>query len=289
MSLESGSISNLVVVELPNINRRIKATLKASFGPTGNLGCHTSYITGFTLEPQFHMDGGFAVLDETKDKIKRVVGGWEDGGIAQCEYNAVITQLGAGSVEIKEAINENMYQPVVAAVQKVGNPVIFLSDTYNKFAKCKPDPYNRMGYSVATSKADRKDFNQDFFPCVTNFVRWLVENRIGHVTCSPVVHNPRHETSKDFSMNQAWIWIPPNKLDHIYPGSARRHGDGLVPTEEAFYKRWGPALGVPSTASDLKDRVDGILWHNGKFEHFKPNKIIKQPSPVQVGPDREVA
>ncbi len=76
-----------------------------------------------------------------------------------------------------------------------------------------------------------------------DFVNWLIENKIGMVTASPVFANPNYSLEPEsISLCQIWVWCPPSMLEkgfvladsagiHNEPGGAyqglQRHMDTM--------------------------------------------------------------
>lgn len=63
----------------------------------------------------------------------------------------------------------------------------------------------------------------------TDFVEWLIRNKKGIVTSSPIGRNPNHANPKAFSIVQAFIWTPPMSVPNI-----------IKFTEQTFYPDDGP-------------------------------------------------
>lgn len=72
-----------------------------------------------------------------------------------------------------------------------------------------------------------------------NFIRWLIKNRHGVVYAMPMAVNPVHRSPGDFSLVQAFYWIPPNALMYNTPDRPiRTRGITRLPGKAKFLEQW---------------------------------------------------
>ena len=72
-----------------------------------------------------------------------------------------------------------------------------------------------------------------------NFIRWLIKNRHGVVYAMPMAVNPVHKSAMDFSLVQAFYWIPPNALMYNTPDRPiRTRGITRLPGKAKFLEQW---------------------------------------------------
>lgn len=89
---------------------------------------------------------------------------------------------------------------------------------------------------------------------VHDFVQWLVENKHGIVTGSPVTASQYHQSGKgNFSVNQGWIWIPPGFEPLTIPDTAFVSNLESLGTEEEYFQtlRTKLDMGVPEIRKTL--------------------------------------
>lgn len=101
-----------------------------------------------------------------------------------------------------------------------------------------------------------------------NFVKYLIEGRIGYVLASPIIQNPNHRSGSNYSLNQGWFWIPPNHLERAIDVSEAFGGDQF-PSKEAW------AEIISKDLCYLPEKIPGIVLAGGVFPEtglFKPGR-----------------
>lgn len=82
-----------------------------------------------------------------------------------------------------------------------------------------------------------------------DFVQHLKKNKIGYILETPIIQNPLHRMSSNYSLNMAWVWIPPAHLARAH-GFASEYGEDQIPVE----KDW-----IKTIAADLKLEPEQVL------------------------------
>lgn len=85
---------------------------------------------------------------------------------------------------------DETFKDIARQIQAKGFNMYILTDGVNKFYRgMRPQPVN-----------------------TTSFANYLIQNKIGYVTASPLAVNCVHKVPNDFSLVQTWVWIPPDAL-----------------------------------------------------------------------------
>lgn len=93
----------------------------------------------------------------------------------------------------------------------------------------------------------------------SNFMKWCVKNRVGVVYAMPMAVNPVHKIRTDFSIVQAFYWIPPKSIRYNTPDRPiKTSGHRKLPKLAQFNDEWKAhmprvvkqELGVPSDGQE---------------------------------------
>jgi hypothetical protein len=145
---------------------------------------------------------------------------------------------------------ENSYGPTPAGTPK-GPTFIVLSDNINSYT---PEFPKNSGIHDPGKIA--KGFK------TSDFVLWLVKNKCGIIVGSPVGRNHWHQNSENFSLVQAWFWVPPHHAKFTAPGSHFVAGLELQPTWDQWYDDVRKT--ADGMASRTNEQMDARMWKGGK-------------------------
>jgi hypothetical protein len=240
-----------ITAEFKDIDRSVELIGEpqtAGLGGGGNglnMGCHTRLMSSVTLRADYST---IKVLSTGKP-ISR--DSW--GSIDQKESEQ-ITKAIAG-YEIDPSHRDNIFASIVKQYVDRENQIggashIIMSDNINSHTPAFP-----KNSGIADS-SKVKGFK------TSDFIQYLIKHKIGIVMGSPVATNPAHHGPHgNYSLTQAWIWIPPAYYDTIVPDSHFITNTGKISKWADWYKRVKTLLGKPNMDDSAVDRD---LWKGGK-------------------------
>lgn len=157
----------------------------------------------------------------------------------------------------KRHISTTWQTPLKTGQYPLGPTFIVLSDNINSYTPDFPKNSGIAGHghikNVKTS----------------DFVQWLVNTRRGVVVGSPIGRNQHHQTAKNFSMTQMWIWVPPQHCHFLLPGSFFMSAPELLPSKEQWYEDTKGNLPHLKTEDD----VNKAIFKGGKAPVFTRPEI----------------
>lgn len=241
------SFSINTFVKFSELNLGAKFDLKASLtdgyynnaSPRINLGCHVGLLSNMYLRLD---KSSVAPLDATKSSKKES----NDFGESYGWLNKYIKK-----VRLAEEEKVRIWTEVVHAVCGERQPehprgfsFIFLSDNMNSYSEVFP---NNSGLSIGDALPMFK---------TSDFVNWLIAEKIGVVVASPIARNQYHQQgSENFSMTQAFIWMPPHFCPTAAPNTAFMSNLSSLPSES----EWRRQVKIKCN-TDLDEK----LWRDGK-------------------------
>jgi hypothetical protein len=261
----------LVWKDFPEINRSIGFSISYNTNGT-TLGCHSGTISGVkagwgTGYYSGAKERNLKVLDNTQgDEIKWKRDAYNDYYTPPKEevdkIVAFLTALNAGIEEPSFLVDT--YKQVIELCKNI--PMWILSDAINYGSKSRTpiasDPYSRYSYVAVGSTGQ--------------FAKYLIDNSIGYVLQSPTIQNPSHKSLGTYSLNRAWIWIPPQHLNKALD-TAEAFGDDKFPSHEDWSKAIAADLGLRDPAQAVE-----YAFNNGVFPPEKRFRRSKKMSPRVV-------
>lgn len=245
MSKQSKSLTHELV--LKNINRTLTATvpIKLTDGYYAdnallNIGCHAACLSNIYLEASVskiesrnpNRFGKQADWDELAE-IQKEIARYElpkDERIRL--FNEIIRRVYKGRGNSYEGSKE----------QPLGYTFVFMSDTVNSYSEAFPKNSGiHKEYCVPRFKT-------------ADFVDYLRENNIGVVVGSPISRNQYHQSYANFSLTQAFIWIPPNFAGVAAPNSWFISGLEQLPS----LPKWIETTCKKASVNSVKS-----LWQDG--------------------------
>lgn len=235
--------------DLPEINRKI--AFNFNYTSSGmSLGCHCGSLSGvsatFGARHWAINDGkNIEVLDKTKEppiKYTRQYS-YENASAPKEEYQKVADHLRALKLTFSD-LDPDGYTRIIEKCSTV--PLWVMSDVINYDAPARKPPQDKDFYEVYGHTVD--------------FVKYLIDNKIGCIVSSPVVQNPVHRMRTNYSLNQGWFWIPPKHMMRAI-NVAEMHGEEQFPSKESWLQTVGNDIGKPVETSDdiLKAVLSGVF------------------------------
>ncbi len=121
--------------------------------------------------------------------------------------------------------------------------LFFLSDSINKHSLLRGTPTQRDPHQVST----------------TSFAQYLIKNKIGYVVQSPVAVNNVHTVKSDFSLVQAFFWVPPNRKAYK---PHKLNGVGSIMSEEDLVSSLHNSTLSSVSKEKVKDYVNSWRINN---------------------------
>lgn len=207
----------------------------AGYTTPASLGCHLSIVSGFgsvslgALSKLTEVEGvDWEGKKQTRKVWKEVASpGYDGWGVYKDAYGAVRDAF----QDKKEVLKDLIYSDFVKNYLPSAGGVLF-SAPVNRGSISRPSPLNTL-----FTQPGWEHFT--FSPPA--FAAWLAKHpECGKIYATPVFANPNHNYRTDWSMSQAWIWIPPKYVWSICTD-------------------WGiPEFGVPK---DEKLTSKGVIKH----------------------------
>lgn len=219
--------------DIPEINRKI--ALQVSYNTYGGgLGCHAGTISGVNASFGYGMyapNGGrsIEVLDTTKEPELMYT---RQQGHSYRNPEPPVEE----SKKVLEYIKTHDFNDVsldaYRAIVDVANlhPIWILSDVVNRGSKVREN-----GYEPPPRGSGAAEDVFYYIATTAGFVKYLIDKKIGYVLTSPIVQNPAHRMDNNYSLNQVWVWIPPNHLNRTLSAAAQ-HGEDRLPSKEDWAK-----------------------------------------------------
>lgn len=245
--------SKCVWKDLPEINRRVGFTSNHEINPYVNVGCHCSSLSHITV----YFGSGFygvekgkniEVLDTEKEKdlvytYNKFSGLYEPPTV---EVEKVVAYLEKNTPKFDHM--EGFYDQAIDRCSNI--PMWIISDVVNLEAPVRKSTF-QPGYAALKHVVRTADF-----------VKYLIDKKIGYVMASPIIQNPAHRNPKNYSLNRTWLWIHPKHLERTIC-TTEVFGEDLIPTEKEWKERVGKDLG-------LKDEeVVKKVFESGVFPEIK--------------------
>jgi len=225
-----------------------------------SLGCHCVAISGVsaTFANSYHAANqgrNIAVLDETKEEpIKYIKDRHYDLWMGPIEeYQKVVKYLQDIKIKLKD-FDTSIYSAIASRCSTY--PLWVMSDVINYDAPArKTDLGRNTVYQIVGSTGD--------------FAQYLVDNKIGYIMGTPIIQNPTHRTSKNYSLNRGWFWIPPDHLSRAV-NVAEIHGEEKIPNKETWLDTVGPDIGILYNGDSADaDRILKAVFNDGVFPEDK--------------------
>lgn len=280
----------LVWKEFPKINRKLGFQAKAqTYAAT--LGCHCGSISGvqllFGTGYYSGCDGkNIEVLDVSKEKpIVWNRDRYNDYWIPPKEEAETIRKFLLEFVHSPEFMVD-IYKNLIDTCSNI--PLWVMSDVINSQAPARKPPEDTIGtldrylyLSIGSTGA---------------FAKYLIDNKIGYILSSPIVQNPLHRSTSNYSLNQAWFWIPPKQLERAID-VVESYGEDKFPTKEQWSFVVAKDLGLGLHADSLevckKAFNTGVFPEDGRFKRprMKKMKVIEhlvdefkkgEPEPIPI-------
>lgn len=249
--------------EFPEINRRV-AFASNFVGGNMPLGCHAGSISGVSASfgsGYYAANNGrnVEVLDTTKEKP--LIYSREEYTGNQCPSKAEISKVGKYLRDIDfefSSIYEDAYKEII---DKCGACSLWvMSDVINSEAPARKVRSDIGGGGTPVYES---------FGTTAGFAKYLIDNKIGYMLASPIIQNPSHRLKNNYSLNQAWFWIPPQHLLRAID-TARVYGEEKFPSKEDWIKTVGTDLGIESAEDVLKAVLnDGVFPDDIRFQRYK--------------------
>src|ERR1700761_5542557 len=209
--------------EFPEINRKIAFSSTYTSNEAVSVGCHCGSISSVSItfgSSYYAANRGnnLQIIDASKGPaVKKARGDYGNMVPSRDEYQLVGEYL--KKIDFKfETVAEETYDHIIGMCNKY--PLWVLSDVVNKDAPIRKQKTYNLGVNLF----------YESFGSTLGFVKYLMANKKGYVLASPIIQNPNHKTKSNYSLNQAWFWIPPEHLSHTL-NVAEAHGEDLLPTD----------------------------------------------------------
>lgn len=233
--------------EFPEINRKVAFTTYVD-GIGGSLGCHCGTISGVNLSfggryNQANHGKDIEVLDTTKEpqfEYRRDVftNNWAPPSDEKLKVHEFLKKL-----KLKfEDFGAEVYIKLIEQCKNL--PLWVMSDVINKEA-----PQRKIKGPTGDSIV---------FGSTRGFAKYLIDNKIGYMLASPIVQNPSHRMVGNYSLNQAWFWIPPQHISRSI-NVAKIYGANQFLDKKDWSEIVGKDLCIP------KDEVFKAVLESGVF------------------------
>lgn len=243
-------IKTEIWIKVPNINREI--CIKIGAVHMGSLGCHSTISNvNCTWSARFESIRSTDKSDPVKSNYH-----YGETRLDGQEIDAVKLNVPSLATYSVRVLPEDMHRGFIQVVNQATQELYFLSDNVNKHSQIREVHYGK-----------RFDKEGKVLVSTHEFVKWLIKNRIGHVTASPVTQNRNHRSTTNYSFVQGWIWVPPHSLPRAFAQSAVRYNDKALPDWDKWYETVGADLGGVNPG-----QVDKLVWEGEKFQRPVPDK-----------------
>lgn len=260
----SSIVANLVSIGRQiTLNSQVAGNFNSDQGPVypAGLGCHFRWACGFNAIPDWNS------LKSTNDKpierVRTTLGG--NSNQSSSEQNKVWGAIRAWAKSLKpedthaywsdiaknfggiRKTAENAYGPTPAGTPS-GPTFVVMSDNINSYT---PEFPKSSGIHDSSKIEGFK---------TSDFVQWLIRNNYGIVVGSPVGRNHWHQNSENFSLVQAWFWIPPHHASFTVPDS--HYITGL--NQQVSWDKWYDDIRKTDGMSKrTNEQIDARLWKGG--------------------------
>lgn len=230
---------------------------KDAVHPAG-LGCHFRWMCGLGFYPKwddvktlstgekvkFALDTWGVAKSGDVEVIKKALQEWR---ISEEEKDRLFGVIANSFGKIRTT-RENSYGPTSAGTPS-GPTFVVMSDNINSYT---PEFPKNSGIHTADKIANGLK--------TSDFVQWLIKKNFGIVVGSPVGRNHWHQNSENFSLVQAWFWIPPHHAGFVAPDSHFISGLNHQPDWDKWYEDVRKTDGMSKrTDADMDTR----MWKNG--------------------------
>lgn len=242
---------------IPELNLKLNFTgsgyhLERAVG----VGCQASTMAGISL---LFANPAIEWLEPTKDKLWKDESYYGSRVIAPNILRPLLEYLEKHPITVEDA--PDLHEKVVAKASSI--PIWFISDVINTDAPARGGTPN-----VHTGTLDAATSVPLPIGRTQDFARYLIDKKIGYIVETPIVQNPLHRVMNNYSLNMAWLWIPPNHLPRVH-GRASEYGKENIPSE----KEW-----IETLAVDLRLKPEDVLKSVFKDEVMPERRFIR-PAP----------
>lgn len=243
-------------VEFPKFNVKARFVCKATlydgyYGastPHINIGCHVGILSNLYME--MDITNVQKINQGEPIKLDDSFNSYNLGPITSLISKAVLPEEEVSRI-FKRVADEIVECKGVQAGHEDSRPVgytyIFMSDNMNSYSSVFP---KNSGIEKPSCLPRIK---------TSDFVNWLVANKVGVVTAAPISRNQYHQTGRtNFSATQAFIWLTPN----FAPWSCAKTAFVSNAKSMANPEKWKKQV-----AHDAKIRIedfDSKVWRDGK-------------------------
>lgn len=243
--------------DFPEINRRV--AFQTSYKPIEGswLGCHCGTIANLNATFGSGTYGANAgknieVLDTTKEKQLKYESRYGYLYPTRTETDKVHKYLKDIKLKFQDLL-EGGYDKIVENFKNL--PLWVMSDVINAEAPARAEPNGGVSLSEVYMAIGR----------TSDFAKYLIENKVGYVLASPIIQNPFHRSTDNYSLNQAWFWIPPNHLARAL-NVAKASGEDLFPSQEDWFKQIDVDIGGSPESITRKVFNNGVFPESGLFK-----------------------
>lgn len=249
---------------IPELNLKINFVGTSMTIPTAvGTGCHASTMSSVRL--QLLPGNPFEWID--KDKVKAGQTLIKTGLYGEIALDPKIAEELAPFLAANPICADD--HPTFAAevvVKSQATPLWFLTDVVNRGSPAR----SNGGYGAVM------EYGIVIPPIRTlQFAQYLIKNKIGYVLESPLIQNPMHRYNSDYSINQGWVWIPPEHAKRAI-GQAQEHIGSEFPSEDQWVERVGKDVGIKTGAADVLKQV----FADGRFP--EPRFLTPQPKSARA-------
>jgi hypothetical protein len=238
-------------IEFPEINRKLRVQCSYVSG-SSSLGCHSGTITGVSIHLNMgatSTPSGFSIttIDPSGEQIKYTKDSFNYYRITNTEWENIFDYIKKSGLTF-DHFAPSIFASIVTQTSRV--PIYAISDVINYNT-----PARNGGIFDIVKEPHKTIF--DLFVCNTSdFVRYLIKDKVGVVVESPVVQNPNHRYWGGYSLNQMWIWVHPNHLSRTINCSALHNIEALPTREDWFNTIKSDFSGIGTIYSGNKNGKD---------------------------------
>ena len=229
-----------VEVPIPSVNLYVPTSV--SWGETGSLGCHTKSLYSMTGGlPEISGNMRKVNVDKPSPRIdKDPWGGYQVPGETS---RTIWTEWFSNLATVRDTIFRELLKPhspydnyltpdptLTGGGGLAAKAFVFMSAPVNYGSRVRANGWG----AVAT---------------IGDFVKWLIDNKIGVVTESPIVRNQNYPHNNNFSLCRGWIWNPPAHVAHT-TDKGNFYNTDAIPTLEQVAEN----LQEDSRARKVKDQ-----------------------------------
>jgi hypothetical protein len=250
----------LVSKDFPDLNIRLRFNTGHT-GVAGGTGCHTGSMSGIYITLEHTCP--FQYIDVDHKVIKKFPYRLSMGDYGIMKANTELVE--ALKVKLKDkpitwADFPDAYASIASSCESI--PIWFISDVINYDAPARGGTIGGFhdAYGIRAQIPELMIHGRTH-----HFAQYLVENKIGYVYSSPMVQNPSHRMSTNYSLNQAWMWIPPTHLQRCVDVSEET-GKDKFPLKNDWFKTIGKDLGYEYDSTEFMEEViSKRVFDSGKF------------------------